>query len=76
MRSYNERALSGVLQGVFYIHPTDEDLSVGTPEMKKPLGGCGSGYSNCGTAVAAEGLVPVAGCVSGRALLGRGPLRQ
>ncbi len=28
-------ALSGVLQGGFYFHPTDEDLSVGTPVDEK-----------------------------------------
>ncbi len=37
-RFHNSRALSGFLQGGFFL-------------MKKPLGGCGPGYSNCGTAV-------------------------
>jgi hypothetical protein len=36
-RFHNSRALSGVLQGVFFL-------------MKKPLGVCGPGYCNCGLA--------------------------
>ena len=37
-RFHNSPALSGALQGGFFL-------------VKKPLGGCGPGYSNCGTAV-------------------------
>ena len=39
------------LQGGFYFHPSDEDLSPGTPEWKKPLGGRAIGYSYSGSAV-------------------------
>ena len=35
-----------------YFHPADEDLSVGTPDRKTPLGIRVPGYSNSGTAVA------------------------
>jgi hypothetical protein len=31
------------VQGGFFFHPSDEDLSPGTPEKKKPLSGCGFG---------------------------------
>jgi hypothetical protein len=27
-----------IFEGGFLLHPTDDDLSVGTPERKKPLG--------------------------------------
>ena len=37
-RFHNSPALPGALQGGFF-------------SVKKPLGGCGFGYSNCGTAV-------------------------
>ena len=40
------------LQGGFYFHPSDEDLSPGTPEWKKPLSGRAIGYSYSGSAVA------------------------
>ena len=33
------------LKGGFYFHPSDEDLSLGTLVMKKPLEGSASGYS-------------------------------
>jgi len=34
----NSRALDGPVKGGVYSHPTDEDLSVGTPDRKTPLG--------------------------------------
>ncbi|HEY1210040.1 MAG TPA: hypothetical protein VGE85_11770 [Terracidiphilus sp.] len=34
------------VKGGFYFHPTNEDLSVGTPVMKKPLGMVLSVYTN------------------------------
>jgi hypothetical protein len=37
---------SRVVKGGFYFHPTDEDLSAGTPERKKPLGLVLSVYTN------------------------------
>jgi hypothetical protein len=42
-----------ILQGGFYFHPTDEDLSVGTPKRKKPLGRIKFPYRNSESAVAA-----------------------
>ena len=44
-------AISGILQGGFYFHPTDEDLSVGTPEMKKPLSNFALFYTSRRTAI-------------------------
>jgi hypothetical protein len=37
----NSRALAGIEQGGFNLHPSDEDLSLGTRVRKKPLSGCG-----------------------------------
>jgi drug/metabolite transporter (DMT)-like permease len=37
---------SGVVKGGFYFHPTDENLSAGTPERKKPLDLVLSAYTN------------------------------
>jgi hypothetical protein len=39
----SKRALTKSLGGGFFFHPTDEDLSVGTPLRKNPLGGLASG---------------------------------
>ena len=47
-----ERAPARSMRGGFYLHPTDEDLSVGIPERKKPLGVLLPGYSHSGLAVA------------------------
>jgi hypothetical protein len=33
------RSVTGGAECGFYFHPTDEDLSVGTPLRKKPLSG-------------------------------------
>jgi hypothetical protein len=51
-RNQSQRALAESVRCGFYFHPTDEDLSAGTPVMKKPLGGIASGYSYSGFAVA------------------------
>jgi hypothetical protein len=40
-------------KGGFYFHPSDKDLSLGTPEMKKPLEFMLSVYSNSENAIAA-----------------------
>jgi hypothetical protein len=40
------------VKGGFYFHPTDEHLSVGTPERKKPLGGLAIGYIYSDSALA------------------------
>src|ERR1035437_3088545 len=40
-RFSSSRGVSGTVQGGFYFHPSDEDLSLGTPERKKPLSRCG-----------------------------------
>jgi polysaccharide export outer membrane protein len=45
-------ALLASAKGGVYFHPTDEDLSVGNPDRKTPLGIRVPGYSNSGTAVA------------------------
>ena len=50
--------------GGFYFHPTDEDLSVGTPEMKKPRSIHGFGYSNSETAIDAGVSITAAACRS------------
>jgi hypothetical protein len=41
------------IQGGFYFHPSDEDLSLGTSLRKKPLEGFASGYPYSGFALAA-----------------------
>jgi hypothetical protein len=41
------------VKGGFYFHPTDKDLSAGTPERKKPLGLVLSVYTNSENAIAA-----------------------
>jgi hypothetical protein len=46
------------MQGGFYFHPSDEDLSLGTPEGKSHLAVVVSGYCNCGTAVALRNSIP------------------
>ena len=33
-RFHNERAMSGIVQGGIFFHPSDEDLSPGTPAEK------------------------------------------
>jgi hypothetical protein len=45
MQNQSKRALDKSLKGGFYFHPSDEDLSLGTLVMKKPLEGSASGYS-------------------------------
>jgi hypothetical protein len=50
-QNQNSRTLAKSLQGGFYFHPCDEDLSQGTPEMKKPLRGRATVYSYSGSAV-------------------------
>jgi hypothetical protein len=40
-------------KGGFYFHPIDEDLSLGTPERKKPLESVLSVYTNSEKAVSA-----------------------
>jgi len=52
-RNQSKRVLGKSVNGGFYFHPTDEDLSAGTPVRKKPLGGVTSRYSYSGFAVAA-----------------------
>jgi hypothetical protein len=63
-QNQSKRALDEGLRGGFYFHPSDEDLSpgtpvttpaskdrsLGTPVRKKPLDGCASGYSYSGFA--------------------------
>jgi hypothetical protein len=39
----NSRTLTNSVQGGFYFHPSDEDLSLETPDRKKPLSCCGFG---------------------------------
>lgn len=39
------------MKGGFYFHPCDEDLSQGTPEMKKPRDGRASGHTRSDSAV-------------------------
>jgi hypothetical protein len=39
----NLYALSKTVKGGFYFHPSDEDLSLGTPVRIKPLSSCGFG---------------------------------
>jgi len=39
------------MQGGFFFHPSDEDLSLGTPDMKKPLECVLSVYTNSETAI-------------------------
>jgi hypothetical protein len=46
-----------ILQGGFYFHPSDDDLSLVTPAMKKPLRGRVVGYCYPGSAVAQAKLV-------------------
>jgi hypothetical protein len=41
VRFSNFRGVTKGVQSGFYFHPTDEDLSAGTPERKKPLEGRG-----------------------------------
>jgi hypothetical protein len=53
--------LLSALKGGFFFHPTGEDLSVGTPERKKPLECEVSVYSNSEIAIAAR----IPGCESG-----------
>ncbi len=43
------------VEGGFYFHPNDEDLSLGTPERKKPLSRVDSVSSRIETAVARDG---------------------
>jgi hypothetical protein len=38
-RNQSKRVLVESFLGGFFFHPSDEDLSLGTPEKKKPLGG-------------------------------------
>src|ERR1035437_4600321 len=40
-RFSSSRGVSSAVQGGFYFHPSDENLSLGTPERKKPLSGSG-----------------------------------
>jgi hypothetical protein len=42
------------LQCGLYFHPSDENLSLGTPARKKPLRGRAVGYSYSGSAVEAR----------------------
>jgi hypothetical protein len=42
-RNQSKRALVESIKGGCYFHPTDEDLSAGTPVRKKPLGEVASG---------------------------------
>jgi hypothetical protein len=42
-RFHNSRAIAGIEQDGFYFHPSDEDLSLGTPVRKKPFSGSGFG---------------------------------
>ena len=52
-RNQSKHALAIGMRGGFSFHPTDESLSVGTPERKKPLGVMLSGYDYSGFAVGA-----------------------
>jgi hypothetical protein len=45
------------VRGGFYFHPSDEDLSLGTPEMKKPLERMLSVYIHSENAIGADGSV-------------------
>jgi hypothetical protein len=42
-RNQSKRALTKSFEGGFYFHPSDLDLSLGTPDRKKPLGGLAFG---------------------------------
>jgi len=42
-RNQSKRALIKCIEGGFYFHPVDEDLSTGTPVRKKPLRGSAFG---------------------------------
>ena len=53
-RNQSKRALAECVRGDFYFHPTDEDLSAGAPDRKKPLGVVLPGYSYSGFAVVAQ----------------------
>jgi hypothetical protein len=50
-RNPGNSAHSEEVQGGFYFHPCDEDLSQGTPEMKKPRDGRASGHTRSDSAV-------------------------
>jgi hypothetical protein len=51
-RFHNSFALSGIVQGGIHFHPSDENLSLGTPERKMPLEASGFGvqplWNRCG----------------------------
>jgi hypothetical protein len=53
-QNQSKRALDESLKGGFFYHPIDEDLSLGTPERKKPLEGSAPGYSYSDFAIAAN----------------------
>jgi len=56
---------TGFLEGGFYFHPSDEDLSLGTPLRKKPLGSMDSVYSHSENAIAGDQTgTPRTGCPS------------
>ena len=56
-RFSNTYVLTDSIEGGFYFHPSDEDLSLGTPLRKKPLCGVVSVYCNWRTAIAGRAAV-------------------
>ncbi|MGA3162505.1 MAG: hypothetical protein ABSC77_14960 [Terracidiphilus sp.] len=46
------------MKGGFYFHPTDEDLSAGTPEQKKPLDIVLPVYTNSENAIGPRSFLP------------------
>jgi len=51
-QNQNNRALTKSLKGGFFLHPSDEDLSPGTPAGKSQLAASLSGYSYSDFAIA------------------------
>jgi hypothetical protein len=51
-QNQSKRALDENHEGGFYFHPSDEDLSPGSPVRKNPLDGCAPGYSYSDFAIA------------------------
>jgi hypothetical protein len=71
------RTLRKSIQGGFYFHPSDEDLSLGTPLREKPLEGFASGYTYSGSALARRfrdrlrAPVDEFNCLSGEKIMSR-----
>ena len=53
-RNQSNRAQAKSIQGGFFFHPSDEDLSLGTRLRKKPLEGFASGYIYSGSSLGGQ----------------------